>query len=53
MTFARFYAFSYSETVAPLSPRFVLFAGRGWAKTAQRLILETIDSVTIENLMVC
>lgn len=48
----RFYALSYSETVAPLPPRTILMAGSQWAKIAQRLILETIDIVTIENLMV-
>jgi hypothetical protein len=48
----RFYALSYSETTAPLEPRFVLLAGTQWAKISQRLILETIDRVTIESLMV-
>ncbi|KAJ5579638.1 uncharacterized protein N7459_005623 [Penicillium hispanicum] len=48
---SQFYALSYSETVAALPPKFVLLAGNEWAKTAQRLILETIDSVTIDNLM--
>lgn len=48
----RFYTLSYSETTAPLEPKFVLFAGTQWAKIAQSLILETIDRVTIESLMV-
>ncbi|KAJ5254700.1 hypothetical protein N7497_007831 [Penicillium chrysogenum] len=48
---AQFYALSYSETTAPLEPRFVLLAGTQWAKISQRLILETIDRVTIESLM--
>ncbi|KAJ5976673.1 hypothetical protein N7501_000015, partial [Penicillium viridicatum] len=48
---AQFYTLSYSETTAPLEPKFVLFAGTQWAKIAQSLILETIDRVTIESLM--
>ncbi|KAJ5971510.1 uncharacterized protein N7479_001428 [Penicillium vulpinum] len=48
---AQFYALSYSETTAPLEPKFILLAGTQWAKIAQRLILETIDRVTIESLM--
>ncbi|KAJ6186811.1 hypothetical protein N7519_001719 [Penicillium mononematosum] len=48
---AQFYALSYSETTAPLEPKFVLLAGTQWAKISQRLILETIDRVTIESLM--
>ncbi|KAJ5151336.1 uncharacterized protein N7482_010588 [Penicillium canariense] len=48
---AQFYALAYSETVNPLPSRFVLLAGNEWAKVAQRLILETLDTVTIENLM--
>ncbi|KAJ5369212.1 uncharacterized protein N7496_008972 [Penicillium cataractarum] len=47
---AQFHALSYSETVSPLPSRFVLLAGNEWAKVAQRLILESLDSVTIENL---
>ncbi|KAF3392619.1 hypothetical protein F1880_008847, partial [Penicillium rolfsii] len=46
---AQFYALSYSETVTPLPSKFVLLAGNEWAKTAQRLILESLDTVTIEN----
>ncbi|KAK4862365.1 hypothetical protein LT330_010766 [Penicillium expansum] len=49
---AQFYALSYSETTTSLEPKFVLLAGTQWAKIAQRLILETIDRVTIESLMV-
>ncbi|CAG8879372.1 unnamed protein product [Penicillium nalgiovense] len=48
---AQFYALSYSEKTAPLEPKFVLLAGTQWAKISQRLILETIDRVTIESLM--
>ncbi|KAJ5503751.1 hypothetical protein N7463_006625 [Penicillium fimorum] len=48
---AQFYALSYSVTTAALEPKFVLLAGTQWAKVAQRLILETIDRVTIESLM--
>ncbi|KAJ5206517.1 hypothetical protein N7472_002965, partial [Penicillium cf. griseofulvum] len=39
------------ETIAPLESKFILLAGTQWAKIAQRLILETIDRVTIESLM--
>ncbi|KGO43058.1 Transcription factor, fungi [Penicillium expansum] len=39
------------ETTTSLEPKFVLLAGTQWAKIAQRLILETIDRVTIESLM--
>lgn len=48
----RFYALSYSETVTPLPSKFILLAGNEWAKIAQRLILESLDNVTIENLRV-
>ncbi|KAJ5815774.1 hypothetical protein N7474_007551, partial [Penicillium riverlandense] len=48
---AQFYALAYSETVARLPSKFVLLAGGEWAKISQRLILEAIDTVTIENLM--
>jgi hypothetical protein len=48
----RFYALSYSETVTPLPSKFVLLAGNEWAKVAQRLILESLDTVTIENTRV-
>ncbi|CAL5875294.1 uncharacterized protein PFLUO_LOCUS9599 [Penicillium psychrofluorescens] len=48
---AQFYALAYSETVARLPSKFVLLAGAEWAKISQRLILEAIDTVTIENLM--
>ncbi|KAJ5894998.1 hypothetical protein N7495_006689 [Penicillium taxi] len=48
---AQFHALSYSESVAPLLPRFILHAGSQWSKTAQRLILESLDTVTVENLM--
>ncbi|OQE43592.1 hypothetical protein PENCOP_c003G02269 [Penicillium coprophilum] len=48
---AQFHALSYSETTAPLESKFILLAGTQWAKIAQRLILETIDRVTIESLM--
>lgn len=51
MTF-RFHALAYSETIHPLPPKIVLSAGGQWAKVAQRLILETLDTVTNENLMV-
>jgi hypothetical protein len=50
---SRFLALNYSETIAPLPPKSVLFAGTQWAKITQRLILEALDTVTIENLMVC
>lgn len=52
MRIHRFYALSYSETVSPLPSKFVLQAGSEWARTAQRLILETLDTVTNENVMV-
>lgn len=48
----RFYALAYSETVSQLPSKFVLSAGSEWAKVAQRLILEALDTVTNENLMV-
>jgi hypothetical protein len=48
----RYYALAYSENVSPLSPKFVLHVGGQWAKQAQRLILETLEIVTIDNLMV-
>lgn len=48
----RYYALAYSENVSPLSPKFVLHVGGQWAKQAQRLILETLEVVTIDNLMV-
>ncbi|KAJ6177297.1 hypothetical protein N7485_004211 [Penicillium canescens] len=48
---AQFFALTYSETIAPLESKFVLHAGAEWAKIAQRIILEALDSVTIENLM--
>ena len=48
----RFHALSISEKVKQLPAKFVLSAGSEWAKIAQRLILETLDTVTIENLMV-
>lgn len=48
----RFYALAYSETVSRLPSKFVLSAGSEWAKVAQRLILEALDTVTNENLMV-
>lgn len=47
----RYYALAYSENVSPLSPKFVLHVGGQWAKQAQRLILETLEIVTIDNLM--
>ncbi|KAJ5287937.1 hypothetical protein N7478_003623 [Penicillium angulare] len=47
----QFHALSYSETVTPLPSKFVLMAGSEWAKKAQRLILEALDTVTIEKLM--
>ncbi|KAJ5974699.1 hypothetical protein N7481_011909 [Penicillium waksmanii] len=48
---AQYYALAYSENVFPLSPKFVLHVGGQWAKQAQRLILETLEVVTIDNLM--
>ncbi|KAJ5683574.1 hypothetical protein N7462_006739 [Penicillium macrosclerotiorum] len=39
------------ETVNSLSSEFILMAGNEWAKEAQRLILETLDAVKVENLM--
>ncbi|CAI7658778.1 unnamed protein product [Penicillium glandicola] len=48
---AQFYALSYSQTTAPLGPKSILLAGTQWATVAQRLILDTIDRVTIESLM--
>lgn len=48
----RFYTLAYSETVTPLPSRFILLAGNEWARIAQRLILESLDTVTIENLRV-
>ncbi|KAJ5682112.1 uncharacterized protein N7477_002052 [Penicillium maclennaniae] len=47
----QFYALAYSENVSQLSAKFVLSAGSEWAKAAQRLVLETLDTVTNENLM--
>ncbi|KAJ5717594.1 hypothetical protein N7488_003240 [Penicillium malachiteum] len=47
----QFHALSYSKTVNPLPPKLILMAGSEWAKIAQRLILEALDSVTIEKLM--
>ncbi|KAJ5312173.1 hypothetical protein N7508_003003 [Penicillium antarcticum] len=48
---AQFYSLTYSETKASLASKFILHAGAEWAKIAQRIILEALDSVTIENLM--
>ncbi|CAG8237876.1 unnamed protein product [Penicillium olsonii] len=48
---AQFFALNYSESVQALPPRTVLFAGKQWARVTQRLILEALDTVTIENLM--
>ncbi|KAJ5327643.1 uncharacterized protein N7506_010745 [Penicillium brevicompactum] len=48
---AQFFALNYSETISALSPKLVLSAGSQWAKITQRLILEALDTVTIENLM--
>lgn len=52
LTKYRFHALSYSETISPLPTKYVLMAGAEWAKSAQRLILEALDTVTIEKLMV-
>ncbi|CAG8923331.1 unnamed protein product [Penicillium salamii] len=48
---AQFFALNYSETIEALPQRAILVAGAQWAKTTQRLILEALDTVTIENLM--
>ncbi|CAG7936159.1 unnamed protein product [Penicillium salamii] len=48
---AQFFALNHSESVQTLPPRAVLFAGKQWARVTQRLILEALDTVTIENLM--
>ncbi|KAJ5084951.1 hypothetical protein NUU61_009530 [Penicillium alfredii] len=37
--------------MASLPSKFILLAGSQWAKMAQRIILEALDTVTIENLM--
>ncbi|KAJ6104786.1 hypothetical protein N7523_011106 [Penicillium sp. IBT 18751x] len=47
----QFYALVYSENISQLPAKFVLLAGSEWAKAAQRLILESLDTVTCENLM--
>lgn len=52
LTTYRFHALSYSETISPLATKYILMAGAEWAKIAQRLILEALDTVTIEKLMV-
>ncbi|KAL4898550.1 fungal-specific transcription factor domain-containing protein [Aspergillus ambiguus] len=48
---AQFYALNYSDTVTSLPSKFVLLAGNQWAKVAQRLILETLDTVSIDHTM--
>jgi hypothetical protein len=35
-----------------LSPRCILSAGNEWAKSAQRLILAELGSISVKNLMV-
>ncbi|KAJ5937308.1 hypothetical protein N7454_004963, partial [Penicillium verhagenii] len=47
----QFHALSYSETMSPLPTKFILMAGAEWAKIAQRLILEALDTVTVEKTM--
>jgi hypothetical protein len=37
--------------MSPLPTKSVLMAGAEWAKIAQKLILEALDTVTIEKLM--
>jgi len=49
---SRYHALAYGENVTSISPKAILHAGSQWAKQAQRLILETLEIVTIDNLMV-
>ncbi|KAJ5243522.1 uncharacterized protein N7469_001849, partial [Penicillium citrinum] len=48
---AQYHALAYGENVTSISPKAILHAGSQWAKQAQRLILETLEIVTIDNLM--
>ncbi|OQE31169.1 hypothetical protein PENSTE_c001G04121 [Penicillium steckii] len=48
---AQYHALAYGENVTSIPPKAILHAGSQWAKQAQRLILETLEIVTIDNLM--
>ncbi|KAK5535011.1 hypothetical protein LTR23_008053 [Exophiala sp. CCFEE 6169] len=48
---APFYALEYSETIQSLPAKAIILAGSNWAKTARSLLLESIDEISVENLM--
>ncbi|KAK5251308.1 hypothetical protein LTS03_004665 [Exophiala xenobiotica] len=48
---AQFYALEYSETIQSLPAKAIILAGSNWAKTARSLLLESIDKISVENLM--
>lgn len=48
---AVFYALDYSEASCQLTPKQILLAGNQWATTARSLLFESIDKISVENLM--
>ncbi|KAF2733707.1 hypothetical protein EJ04DRAFT_512978 [Polyplosphaeria fusca] len=47
---ARFYALEYNEFASPLTKDFVQYAGRHWAKAAERILLSDYSTISVNRL---